>query len=857
MPSSLLGQVASGRVAKRKQVSRKDSRKAERKSKKEKKKQQNAPREFDDGRRRQEEAADRKEQVRKARRAESLAGAKKPVTKPASTKRQREPIAEEESSEEEQEQYSDEDQPPPSDSDDDGSFTISRSKAKSGLQDNDDEIAALEKKLGIKSNKSRKVTDDELDWLVSGGLSSEDEDGFATKKRKRPEDDDWLRDKRRKAEAGKKQNVPVVVEDREVEESEDHASMGEGSEDDIENPFSEDELSEDDFGGFDQDEEDQDSADGVSEPTVKRKRENPYVAPVVASTTKYIPPSMRKPASSDEELLKQLRRQLQGQLNRLSEANLLSILQAIQEIFTKNARQHVTSVLIGLFRDLICDPSVLTETFLILHAGFAAAVYRTTGVDFGAQLLESIVESFDQHHTDQSEGKQTLNLLAFLSNLYTLQAISSDIIFDYIRMLLNNFSEANTELLLRVIRTSGQQLRQDDPSSLKDIVLLLHRSVAALGGESKVSVRTKFMIETIHDLKNNKMKTGLAASSLSAEHMQRMKRTLGTMKNTKTTEPMRITLADIRDSDKKGKWWLVGASYKDPAKMAQNATFEALPTAPGSPSNPSIDPETDPNEIDLESLARSQGMNSPVRIAIFICIAGAEDPHHAFLRIQKLNLKTKQQIENIPRVLLHCVAAEQSYNPYYSIIATKFCADHKMRKAWQFALLDVLRRIGQTADEAVESDDDEDERRRADEMSVRQVYNVANLYATLIAESLLRITVLKPLPFLLPATLSPKAKVFAEVLLATVFISIREKKGKKGFEEAVEECFASAHTVEGFAKGLVWFLEEVVVESKVPRKKLERKAVERGVEISVEVLRDEKRALAAMRKGRDTGEESE
>ncbi|KAI6864170.1 hypothetical protein KC318_g19941, partial [Hortaea werneckii] len=57
----------------------------------------------------------------------------------------------------------------------DDSFTISRQAAKAGLGEEEDEIAALERKLGMKGKKrSYDFGDDELDWLVTG---SDSEDG--------------------------------------------------------------------------------------------------------------------------------------------------------------------------------------------------------------------------------------------------------------------------------------------------------------------------------------------------------------------------------------------------------------------------------------------------------------------------------------------------------------------------------------------------------------------------------------------------------------------------------------------------------------------------------------------------------
>lgn len=846
LPKTLLDQVQTGRVGKKKDISRKDRRREERLSKKSARARSHAPskRPIQRPHRTIDEDAHQNEDDSSSPPAQAVAKhAKQENSDPAKTivangtAKHADERDEEASLDGSDASHSETESPAPH---------VSRG-VKSRLEDDDAEIAALEKKLGMKKGK-KKSGDDELDWLVYGSGS---EDDSQPSKRKRPEDDDWLRSKRRKAE---KAPTRSIIQENELSDGEDmvdvevESDKSDDAAEDLQNPFSDDELSEDDFEGFE--DEDVTSRTAPVSTSAPRKRENPYIAPVASSPSpaKYVPPSLRPAPSGDEEVLKQLRRHVQGLLNRLSESNLLSILQSVQDIYAKNARQHVTSTLVELLRGLICDPSILNETFLILHAGFAAAIYRVVGTDFGAQLLESIVEEFDRYHYRQNTatadehpgvyGKQTLNLLGFLSNLYTLQAISSDIIFDYVRMLLDkdNFSEANTELLLRVIRNSGQQLRQDDPSALKDIVLLLQRTVSSLG-EFNVSVRTKFMIETIHNLKNNRMKTGVTASALSAEHMQRMKKMLGSIKSAKTTEPLRITLADIRDSGKKGKWWLVGASWRDPARMANSQTATST-AVDGSEDRADVGADSDSSQTpDLDRLARSQGMNTDVRRAIFIAVTGAVDYQHAYQRIQKLSLKNKQQLE-IPRVLIHCVTAEPVYNHFYTLVATQFCGDHKLRKAWQFALLDVFRRLGEGRE-----DDDSDDAQDGESFDVRRVYNLARVYATLIADGLLRLTMLKSLDF---SQLQAKTNIFCETFFTTVFVSLRKKANAKPksernalFEKGVRETFAAVHSVPEMVNGLKYYITTVVANTDLAGTKKEARVIEDGCDLAIEALTDQ------------------
>ena len=705
---------------------------------------------------------------------------------------------------------------------------ISKS-AKARLEKDDADIAALEKKLGLKSKTSRRAEDDGLDTLIDGlddGIGSEQNEI----KRKRPEYEQWLRDKRRKASENSDGEHSNETNDSDGDDDDDD------DDDDEENDFekidesaSETEITDDDdFQSFDLDEHD----------TIppKKVRENPYVAPVAkdAAAPKYVPPSRRGATSSDEETLVRLRRPLQGLLNRLSEANMLSILQSIEQIYVQNPRQLVSSSLIDMLIGLISDPATLNDAFIILHAGFTVGLYKLVGKNFGAQLLENIVEAFDRFWIEsRKDGKQALNLMAFLSNLYAMRAVGSEIMFDYLRLLLENFSEANTELILRIIRISGPQLRQDDPSSLKDIVLLLQQAVTKLG-EENLSVRTKFMIETIQNLKNNRMKTGIAASTLMAENLQRMKKTLGSLNSSVYTaiEPLRITLADIRDSEKNGKWWLVGASYKDPSKLANRDS--KVPHIKKQENHDNDNKSENSQDVDLDKLARSQGMNTDVRRAIFVSVAGAVDYKHAHLRLTKLNLKNKQQLE-IPRVLLHCIGSEPVYNHFYTLVAHEFCGDHKLRKAYEFALFDIFKRMGEEGD--IEDGDPGDEQH---EMSVQKMYNLANFYAWLIADNLLRLTVLKSLDL---ANLQSKTKVFVEVLLTTVMVLLR-KKGRDGFELAVKDVFAQVHAHADLVTGLRYYISTVIAHTEIAADKREKKAIVQGCRFAVEALSEQPAGVA-------------
>jgi nucleolar MIF4G domain-containing protein 1 len=117
------------------------------------------------------------------------------------------------------------------------------------------------------------------------------------------------------------------------------------------------------------------------------------------------------------------------------------------------------------------------------------------------------------------------------------------------------------------------------------------------------------MIETIINLKNNRAKAATSSSIVTSEATIRMKKFLGKMGergHRSGGEPLRVTLNDIRNVKEKGKWWLVGASWKN----------DDLPLQ----SNNSTQQENDT----LLALAREQRMNTEIRRAVFIALMGSE-----------------------------------------------------------------------------------------------------------------------------------------------------------------------------------------------------------------------------------------
>ncbi|OIW26827.1 hypothetical protein CONLIGDRAFT_635080 [Coniochaeta ligniaria NRRL 30616] len=774
-------------------------------------------------------------------------------------------LGEEDSEEEEEEERSKKEEP------------IIPKAVRDKLAQDDAEIAELERKLGLKGRKSLPKSFYEeglgeiLEVLEEGGVDEETQ----LKRKRKAEADEWLAQKRRKASAaaaqvadgkpdharasgGSKPMRIVKAEDLEedddvgssaFEDDDDDDSLLDGLEGDSEDDededmenFDDDEEDGSDDGGDGNDDEEFsgfDSDEAESKAPAPRVRENPYVAPATGlQVAKYILPSRRQETGSDAELTQRIRRQLQGLVNRITDSNMVGIVGDIEKVYREQPRQHVTTILVDLILVQVCDPASLPDTLLILSAGFATALYRVMGMDFGAQLIQEIVERFDQYYqrclAAPTEGaKQTSNLITLMAEMYNFQLIGCNLIFDYIRFLLNDLTELNAELLLRIIRLAGPSLRQDDPLALKDIVTMIRPAVAKIG-EANLSVRTKFMIETINDLKNNKMRTGVSASAVLSEHGTRMKKLLGSLnsRKLKATEPLRIGLKDIKESDKRGKWWLVGASWagrSDEQEQGINKKSEKKAKDEDSDEDMDLDGE-DGGVPDLAELAREQQMNTDVRRSIFVAVLSATDYEDAYVRLLKLRLNKDRQRE-IPNVLIQCAGAEAQYNPYYTLIAKRICTDRKIRWSFQDALWKLFRRLG----ESIFGDDAEEEEDEDDKVDMRRLVNVAKMYGALVADGALGLAVLKclNLPYL-----QAKTKAFVEVLVITAFMEAY-KQGKDGVDTSkavVERIMGSVADTPELSRGMLWFIKKVVRKSDLAGGKEEGKKLKKACTIAVEAL---------------------
>ncbi|KAF9972071.1 suppressor of glycerol defect [Actinomortierella ambigua] len=763
----------------------------------------------------------------------------------ASASRKRKPVSDDENEDDDEEEEEEEEE---EDDDDEGSEEI---------EDDDEGMESFDSELEAVDPEDLDGSDEEEDEDMVGMDSFDDE-----------------------LEA-------VDPEDLEYSDMDDEDMLGalEGdSDDDDEADDDEQELDEmdDDEEGTSESEDEseanetssatKDGAGSTSQPTryippQLRAKMAAEAAATAAATASQSPKGAAELAKSvprhNMEELQRLRRQLQGLLNKLSESNIEPILMDIEALYRKYPRADVTETITEMILSSISSKANLLDSFVLLYATVVASLYRLVGIEFAAHFVQTLIEKFEEYHavaastkstemTDETleAVKQCTNLVVLVSELYNMSVLACVLVYDLIRWFMTELSELNVELVVKIVRASGYQLRQDDPTTLKTIIqefTVLANEAAAK--KQEVSSRTRFLLETLTALRQNRMKgssvTNSTTSGSISESTTRMKKFLSGLSKKRTTfssEPMRVSLDDIRQVGTKGKWWLVGASWRS-NMVGEESQYASKSTTAD---------DMLEQENELVRLARKNKMNTDVRRSIFVVLMSSEDYLDAFERLLKLNLREVQQRE-IVRVILHCAGNEQVYNPYYALVGQRLCQyDHSFKITFQYCLWDLLREMGATDVGGMEKvkngqvvglDDGVGTGERG-KVPLRRIVNLSKLYGYLVTAQDLSLVMLKTVTF---TSLPEQPIMFFQLLLTNVIISSQatmssEVAGGSGKSkvkrngQALADIFIRAAVHPTLAQGIIFFLQAFVKKGQVCQSEGDKETVKWGCGVIREVL---------------------
>ncbi|KAJ3090803.1 suppressor of glycerol defect, partial [Physocladia obscura] len=117
------------------------------------------------------------------------------------------------------------------------------------------------------------------------------------------------------------------------------------------------------------------------------------------------------------------------------------------------------------------------------YSALISCIFNLTGIEFGAHFTQTAIELYIKSmnelkasaaSTKELPSKQATNLMTLLSHLYNFSVVGAPLVYDLVRGCLARMQEIDVEIVLKILRTCGSQMRGDDPRALKDIVALVH-----------------------------------------------------------------------------------------------------------------------------------------------------------------------------------------------------------------------------------------------------------------------------------------------------------------------------------------------------------------------------------------------
>lgn len=275
------------------------------------------------------------------------------------------------------------------------------------------------------------------------------------------------------------------------------------------------------------------------------------------------------------------------------------------------------------------------------------------------------------------EDKTLDNYLFILCHMYSFKLFQHNLIYNILEKLSKIFNEKSVECVLLILRSIGFQLRKDDPLALKDLILNLQKKANDASKDLQNDVRVKFMLDILLAIKNNNMTKIPNYDPSLGEHFKKLLKAL--IHDGKHVATLNITMDDLLNVEKRGKWWLVGSAWAgNDLSRLENSNSKNLESQ-------------GEFSTQLLELARKQRMNTDDRRKAFCIIMSAEDYMDAFEKLTHLSIKDPRVIVT---VIIHCCLSEKQFNPYYAVLANKFCEhDRKYQLAVQYALWDRIREL--------------------------------------------------------------------------------------------------------------------------------------------------------------------
>lgn len=496
--------------------------------------------------------------------------------------------------------------------------------------------------------------------------------------------------------------------------------------------------------------------------------------------------------NDEEQVDEKLDKDVKSLFNKLSETNINNIIASLLDLFNTKSRQVCMNTII---RRILIDCNTnekLLDQFLMNYIGTVYAIWKFKGVDFGAnfiqKLVEKIISFLDTDSTgDDSIAKNGSNLVTLLAYCFNFGIITNKLIYNLLDLFADVSNETSVELILKIISVSGVLLRGENPKDLNNVINKLLVNLEENNDED--DSRLQFLIDTLKDLRLNKIDKNLTSKTNHSNMKKSITKSLKIDSKTlgsNSSQAIQVSLDDILNIDTKGKWWLIGGSYR--GNMSTDTNGDNF----GEDENIELENDIEFSDIELNDdfidelpdynqLAEQNKMSSQLSKAVFVGISSAQDPLDCIMRLDKLNIK-KKNYQELLRVLIHVSKLDAQYNPFYEMVIIRLNKNMPgFNKTIKFHFWDSIKNF--------ESNNDEDDVEgiltslygEFGKQRDSKIIQEARLFGSLIAHKIIPFDVFKHVPIL--DGLTVEGELFVNSLIYQLLIKTAKESEHKSIDK--------------------------------------------------------------------------
>lgn len=382
--------------------------------------------------------------------------------------------------------------------------------------------------------------------------------------------------------------------------------------------------------------------------------------------------------SEEHNLDKNLENRARGLINRLAAQTMPFVSSEFEKLYSTHQRSAVNAIIFKNIETSVISKNALTKRKLVAELMLLVSYLSSKISDeIGASLVHTLVAKFEKlYKTDcNDEDKSLNNIMCCLVNLYLIGLIGSKVIFEVTKRICSrDFKPKSVELLILIVQSVGFQLRKDDPSLMRQLIVMAQTQARTLKSDSELGKRVEFMIEALDAIRNNNVnKLGNYGCDIDTDTIEL------TLKSLMQRKKLPETLSDASYEEilYSSNWYLLETRLDDDKSATKDNATKKVETS---------------SKTDLK-ICKALGLNKPSERTVFSALLRASDYIEASNVIIGFGMN---HCSDAMLVCIHVAIHEKKYNPFHFELINNLCKfNRRYKMAAKFAIQDKIRCLSQ------------------------------------------------------------------------------------------------------------------------------------------------------------------